>query len=86
MFWFSRKRFSGSYLSFSATSRAYFSSPNVARTRSSPVSARNVSGAPAILNGSISSPHAFDPGELRLRLAGVSHSPMQCAVHAACAR
>ena len=27
MFWFSRKRFVGSYLRFSARSRAYFSAP-----------------------------------------------------------
>src|SRR5204862_6442443 len=56
MFWFREKTLSGSYLSFSATRRSYFSGPNVARTRSSPVSALNVSGAPARANGSMNSP------------------------------
>ena len=34
MFWFSRNRLSGSYLSFSAVSRSYFRSPKASRTRS----------------------------------------------------
>ena len=38
MFPFMRNRLSGSYSSLSACSRAYFASPNVLRTRSSPAS------------------------------------------------
>ena len=39
MFWFTRKKFVGSYVFFKATSRSYLS-PYAARTRSSPSSPR----------------------------------------------